>query len=383
MSRFIVALLVFVCAVYAQLPPAEVRGFEADVSVETSMMPFPVQGHMYWDLDQQKERIDLDYYGQKMIEIDDFNASIRFRIQPDPFGGEEQCKRCFLDEEMTPMVVPPFAVPDGTDFVNNELCDVWRLKLPPFAEMSFYTQQHEPYSVLRAIMLTTDPFGSTTTVTMTLSNILVYHPPAGVFRTNSSVCEPPKCKAPVDIVLLLDASGSISSTNFALMKKFCYQMASNITISADDANFGLVQFSDNSRIEYYLSSDESAILSGISNMNQITGGTNMDSGLDTAFSVFKSSARKVNQVLIMFTDGEPNPGNDPVTHAKALKDAGIEIYTVGVGSGVNPRILKAIATEDSNELQPHYMQASSFTQLIDLLNNVISAACKGDEACTD
>jgi len=380
--NFFVTLFVFVCAVCAYAVPPEVFGFEADVVMETTQAPFPVNSHAYWDIIQQKYRIDSEIYGMKMIEIDDYNSSIRYKLMPDPFGGQEQCMRCYLDEDMQPMAVPPVAVPDGTDIVNGEVCDIWRMKVPPYADWTFCTQQHEPYAVVRTIMTTTDPFGQVNTVTATFSNILVYHPPEGVFRTNSSVCEPPKCKAPVDVVLLVDASGSISSSNFALMKKFASMMASNMTISASDANFGLVQFSSSAKVEFNLLSDEQAVVNSISSMYQRSGSTNMDAGLDASFGVFKASSRNVNKVLIMFTDGYPDGGNNPVAHAQPLKDYGVEIYTVGVGSGVNPKILKDIATEDKNPLQPHYMQASSFTQLLDMLNNVVSAACKGDEACS-
>jgi len=370
----IVAAVVVACAVCAYAVPPEVRAFEADVRIENSLMPFPMDSHCYWDSDQLKYRVDSEMFGAKNIDISDYNASIRYII--DSGFGQDSCKECFLDDDMNPMMVPPLALPDGTDVVNGETCDIWRLKWP-MLDWSFCTQQHEPYAVLQSIQLIQTPGIEMKTV-MTFSNILVYHPPAAVFEPNNTMCKPPKCEAPVDIALLVDGSGSISSSDFSLMKKFATLLATNITISEDDGHMSLVQFASYAQVEIGLSDDDNAVLTAISSMSQMSSSTNMDAGLDTAFAQLQKSQRSTNQVLIMFTDGEPDSGNDPVAHAQTIKDAGVEIYTVGVGSGVNPDLLKKIASEDKNPLQPHYLQAASFTDLLTLLANVVSAACKGD-----
>lgn len=370
MSRLCVALVVVACAVCAYAVPPEVRAFEADVTIENSMMPFPMDSHCYWDADQQKYRVDSEAFGAKNIDISDFNASIRYII--DEAFGQVECRRCFLDEDMGPMMVPPLALPDGTDTVNGETCDVWRIKFP-MLDWSFCTQQHEPYAVLRTIQ---NAVGMVTT--MTFKNINAYHPPAGVFEPNHTECQPPKCNVPVDIGLLVDGSGSISSTDFSLMKKFASLLATNTTISPEAVNIALVQFSKYAQTQFPLTNDEQKVLQGIASMSQMGSSTNMDAGLDRIYSVLQDSKRGAPQVLIMFTDGVPDGGCDPVSHAKTIKDAGIEIYTVGVGSGIDPKLLKAIASDDKNPLQPHFLQASSFTQLLELLDNVISGACKGD-----
>ena len=162
------------------------------------------------------------------------------------------------------------------------------------------------------------------------------------------------------------------------MKLFARELATNFTISSEAANFAVIQFSDRSQNLFGLSGDKEKVVTGIAGMTQMKSSTNMDDGLETTLKVLQSSKRSVTQVVIMFTDGEPDRGNNPVAVAQKLKDADIEIYTVGVGSGVNPDLLKKIASEDKNKLQPHYLQAKSFSQLIDFMNNLISAGCKGD-----
>lgn len=369
-----VALAVSVCAVGVQAVPPEVRAFEADTVVESSMMPIAMKSHCYYDLDEQKLRVDTDMFGAQNIDISDFNASLRYII--DSGWGQASCRTCYLDEDMNPMAIPPLALPDGTGVVNGETCDKWRFKLP-MAELLFCTQQHEPYAILQGTMTLSSP-AMTVRTQITYSNIKVYKPPKAVFNTNMSECEPPTCKVPVDIAFLIDGSGSISSSDFSLMKLFARELATNFTISSEAANFAVIQFSDRSQNLFGLSGDKEKVVTGIAGMTQMKSSTNMDDGLETTLKVLQSSKRSVTQVVIMFTDGEPDRGNNPVAVAQKLKDADIEIYTVGVGSGVNPDLLKKIASEDKNKLQPHYLQAKSFSQLIDFMNNLISAGCKGD-----
>jgi len=376
----IVAIAVVICACIAGVNavPPEVKALEADVTIETSLMPISMKSHCYWDIDELKYRVDSSMLGMKDIQISDYNASIRYII--DEAFGQTQCRRCYLDDEMAPLLVPPIALPDGTDVVNGEVCDIWRLKWP-MLDWSFCTQQKSPYAVLRTIMKMSNP-AATFSTTMTFSNILVGKPPKAVFNTNNSDCDPPKCNAAVDVALLIDGSGSISSSDFALMKNFATMLATNLTIGKENANIGVIQFSDHAQDLFGLSADETTVVRGISNMQQMKSSTNMDEGLKTTHSVLMSTKRVVSQVMIMFTDGIPDSGNDPVAVAQTLKDDGIEIYTVGVGSDVNPDLLKKIASDDSNPLTPHYYQASSFSDLMDLLNNLVSAACK-DDTCSN
>lgn len=369
-----VALAVSVCALGVQAVPPEVRAFEADTVLESSIMPMPMKSHCYYDLDEQKLRVDTDMFGALNIDISDFNASLRYII--DSGWGQASCRTCYLDEDMNPMAIPPLAYPDGTGVVNGETCDKWRFKMP-MTDMLFCVQQHEPYAILQGTM-TLSSAGMTVKNTITYSNVKVYKPPKAVFNTNTTECDPPTCKVPVDIAFLIDGSGSISSSDFSLMKQFARELATNFTISSEDANFAVIQFSDRSQNLFGLSSDKETIVRGIASMNQMKSSTNMDDGLETTLKVLQGSKRTVTQVVIMFTDGEPDRGNNPVAVAEKLKNADIEIYTVGVGSGVNPELLKKIATEDKNKLQPHYFQAKSFSQLIDFMNNLISAGCKGD-----
>ena len=80
--------------------------------------------------------------------------------------------------------------------------------------------------------------------------------------------------------------------------------------------------------------------------------------------MLKSPRPNAKQVVIFFTDGEPNNSNgfdndiasDAIKAAKSLKDAGTVVYTVGIFDGANPDAdVNAYGTSKANK----YMQAVS------------------------
>lgn len=94
------------------------------------------------------------------------------------------------------------------------------------------------------------------------------------------------------------------------------------------------------------------------------GATRADLGLKHAQTVLKSPRPNAKQVVIFFTDGEPNNSNgfdndiasDAIKAAKSLKDAGTVVYTVGIFDGANPDAdVNAYGTSKANK----YMQAVS------------------------
>lgn len=95
------------------------------------------------------------------------------------------------------------------------------------------------------------------------------------------------------------------------------------------------------------------------------GSTRADYGLQHAQTELTNHGRpNAKQVVIFFTDGEPNASNgfdddiasSAIATAKSLKAAGAEVYTVGIFSGANPN---ASVTADGTSKANKYMQAVS------------------------
>lgn len=76
--------------------------------------------------------------------------------------------------------------------------------------------------------------------------------------------------------------------------------------------------------------------------------------------------------MILITDGVNNEGPDPVSVANKLKAFGIEIYCVGVGSGVNKQALLAIASSPSDA---HVFTVNDFAGLAQILQQLTFQSC--------
>lgn len=184
---------------------------------------------------------------------------------------------------------------------------------------------------------------------------------------------------PLDIVLVLDVSGSmaekiasgwnqptkIDSLKTAVNKFINATAAENakITDQSQRNRIALVKFAGTEKTsvgnDFYregwssynytqivsnLTYDVSGLTSTVNGLSA-SGATSADYAFDRAEAALKYQPRaNAKKVVIFFTDGEPNhdSGFDPivaataVNEAKSLKDAGTTIYSIGVVSGANP-----------------------------------------------
>src|SRR5216117_949793 len=96
---------------------------------------------------------------------------------------------------------------------------------------------------------------------------------------------------------------------------------------------GLIAFAGRAFLQAPLTIDYDAVVEALSDLDTKTipeGGTNISSAITLATQSFGKSATG-NRALIIFTDGEELRG-DAVTTAKAAADAGVRIFTLGVGT---------------------------------------------------
>lgn len=93
------------------------------------------------------------------------------------------------------------------------------------------------------------------------------------------------------------------------------------------------------------------------------GATRADYGLQLAEGI-SSDRADAKKVVVFFTDGSPTSwdefenevANDAINSAKKIKDKGADIYTIGIFSGVNP---SAIPTADGTSKENKFMHAVS------------------------
>lgn len=108
------------------------------------------------------------------------------------------------------------------------------------------------------------------------------------------------------------------------------------------------------------------------------GSTRADYGLELASSQLASNGRTgATKVVVFFTDGAPTSTNDfestvansAVSAAKSMKDAGTTIYTVGIFSGANPADTSGRQNSFMNAVSSNYPNATAYNNLGDRVSN--------------
>jgi len=146
------------------------------------------------------------------------------------------------------------------------------------------------------------------------------------------VSAPPPLYYPVDVVFVVDESGSVGSENFTTLKSFLSQIISRLNIDNGNARVGLVTFATSVGTVFNLTDHSSvaSLQSAISSLSY-TGGdtTNTATALDYVRTRMLTEAAgdrdNVHNIVIVITDGRANNFNATVVSIK-FYDFFIETY---------------------------------------------------------
>lgn len=168
---------------------------------------------------------------------------------------------------------------------------------------------------------------------------------------------------PVDIVLVLDESGSMEYgfDNRNTRREALQEAANNFIDSANEANQGvpqenqirmsIVTFSNGADVAqgwtYVTGEGTQSLHNTIGDLDQL-GATRTDLGLSEADGQLDSARQDAQKIVILFTDGDPSgsgftfddfdcvTAKDAVNTAKEMKDDGATVYTIGIFEDANP-----------------------------------------------
>jgi uncharacterized protein YegL len=190
----------------------------------------------------------------------------------------------------------------------------------------------------------------------------------------------------INIVLIVDSSASISSTELTQMKN-AYKAFVDALLPYTPTYMAVVDFDTTATLRQGYTNNVALIKSAI---NACTSGgyTNWQDALVKAHNTFPTRPRPNKPTLYLFSsDGNPNrwgptgppPNNykhailEAITQANTVKDDGVRIMTLGVGVGteLDDGRLKAISSNDA------YYNVADFGQLSDVLLQLVSELCGG------
>lgn len=162
------------------------------------------------------------------------------------------------------------------------------------------------------------------------------------FRIRLSLTgEPDITSNPVDIVLILDRSGSMAGTPLTSLKSAAKKFIEIIDEATDGSEDGTIGGGSKIGVVSFASTatQDTQLITSVNELNEAidslvsNGDTNHEDAFTKALDLFDPMSTNA-KVMIMFTDGETTEGGDPNIVATQAKNEGITIYSIGLtGTG--------------------------------------------------
>lgn len=138
----------------------------------------------------------------------------------------------------------------------------------------------------------------------------------------------------IEIILAIDVSKSMLARDLIPNRlKAIKEVAQHFLESSFGDRIGVVAFAGEAIVVCPLTMDHGSVSMFIDRLGvnePVRPGTAIGSAIRLAVSRFRDP--NAGRVIILMTDGENNKGIDPIEAAKEAKQAGVKIYTVGVGT---------------------------------------------------
>ena len=189
----------------------------------------------------------------------------------------------------------------------------------------------------------------------------------------------------LDVVFVIDTSGSIGSSNFQLIRNFVANIATKLIQNHPRSAIGVILFNDSAHIQFNLEAytNPSTLLSAINRLPYSGGGTNTAGALRLLLSSAQNGTLGLrydsSHVAIVITDGRSNNQTETLATANLLHVSNIfNVFTVGViGAGLME--LQRIASSPEIVFFTSSLNSSSL-QL--LQNNIVPKLCTGKQPVT-
>uniref|UniRef100_A0A3Q3JW62 Sushi, von Willebrand factor type A, EGF and pentraxin domain-containing protein 1 n=1 Tax=Monopterus albus TaxID=43700 RepID=A0A3Q3JW62_MONAL len=145
----------------------------------------------------------------------------------------------------------------------------------------------------------------------------------------------------LDLVFLVDESSSVGANNFLSELRFVRKMLSDFPVAPENTRVALVTFSSKTHVVTrvdHISAPKShqhkcsLFNQEIPAINYRGGGTFTKGAFQRAAQILRHSRDNATKVIFLITDGYSN-GGDPRPVAAALRERGVEIFTLGIWQG--------------------------------------------------
>ena len=157
----------------------------------------------------------------------------------------------------------------------------------------------------------------------------------------------------IDLGFIFGAVGPDGDRRFSAAKDLAKRMVEKYDISNDAALFGGIVYDDSARLQWKIG-DATDLKSTVYRINELTRrrrGSNLQKALEVArdelFTLENGARRNIPKTLVVFFDGNPADSSLPFI-AKELKDSGVKIIVIAIGSGSAFPGMQGIASSDKD-----------------------------------
>ena len=181
---------------------------------------------------------------------------------------------------------------------------------------------------------------------------------------------------PFNLIIALDGSNSVSSTNFNVARQFVKDLASNLTSNGFGVNYALLEYSTAASVYQNFQPASNAAGYATNAANIVTAATNVPQTFGLTSATGTMLTKIVNQVypfrntslatrIVIIT--VQSSSDNPIPTASSLRSSGVQIFGIGVGANANYTQLLALTGSSTNVYSPSsYSFPQSFmTTLLD------------------
>mmetsp|Transcript_30143 Transcript_30143/g.65836 ORF Transcript_30143/g.65836 Transcript_30143/m.65836 type:complete len:840 (-) Transcript_30143:63-2582(-) len=160
----------------------------------------------------------------------------------------------------------------------------------------------------------------------------------------------PRCNALLDVVFILDASGSTGDDGFRNARNFAKMAASRMAVAEGGVKVAAIVFGGSAAVSQDLTADATAFDAQLGAAVWQKGSTNTAEALALAREEFESHARDgASPIVVVVTDGMPSSSFVLSTEAARLKARGARLTFISVGPSIIRRALDKWASWPAEE----------------------------------
>ena len=182
----------------------------------------------------------------------------------------------------------------------------------------------------------------------------------------------------LDVVFVIDTSGSIGFSNFQLIREFTANITTELIRNSTRSSVGVILFDSNAHIQFSLQTYTSlnSLLSAINNLPYSGGGTDTDEALTLLLSTAQNGVLGLRndsfKVAIVITDGQSSSRTATLAAAARLHASNIfDVYAVGIEGAYLPELQGIASSPDF----VFFTNSSNSTGLQQLHDGILPQLC--------